>query len=152
MRNRHYITLLAAGIVGGCQTTGTLPYLRVEDYYQGWNFVGARFTPDVDAELRVLNAPVPCGASFCSSGTWQPIGTIRTGPVGGTWPNVQGQFGKVIKRDEMTARRGMAVTCYPGEWWSITFAAKDPVTQRSTIHHGATTAGFFYDLPRCPAR
>lgn len=151
-RRKHFLLALLVSLLAGCTAMcpKSLPYLRVEDYYHGWNFIGAKFTPDVDVELYVFNAPVPCGRSFCGSGSWEPIGTMRSGPVGGNWPNYPGQFLKVVQRDEMTARRGMAVTCYPGEWWSLVFYARDPVTSGTALHHGATTSGFFYDLPRCP--
>lgn len=149
---KRLIVVLLVSILAGCTSMcppGQPVYLRVEDYYHGWKFIGVFFTPDVDVVVSILNAPVPCGGSFCGSGAWEPIGTFKSGPIGGTWPNIAGQFGVVINRDDMAARRGVNVTCYPGEGWDLTFSAKDPVTGRATVHHGSTTAGFFYDLPPC---
>ena len=135
-----------------CQT-GNNKYLRVEDYYKGYNFVGARFTPGGTVELQIRNAPTPCGPqnnTYCASGNWEPFGTVQAGPVGGAYPNPEGVFRLLVQRPATDQRLGRPTTCYPGESWSLTFSARDMATGHATIHHGSTTAGFFGELPRCP--
>ena len=151
MKSKFFLIVFATTSLVSCTTTGgpNKTYLRVEEYYQGWNFVGVGFTPGADVAMSVFNAPIPCGTSFCASNAWQPIGVIKAGPVGGSWPTVQGQFLKVIQRDEMAARRGVVVTCYPGESWDIPHMARDTVTGKFALHGGGTTAGYFGGLPRC---
>ena len=122
MKTKLVLIALAMTLLASCAS------FRVEDYYHGYNFISAGLTPGADAELSVLRAPIPCGTSFCPSDAWQSIGTVTVGATGGTWPNPKGVFQKVIQRDEMASRRGVAVTCNPGAGWDLCHTARDPVT------------------------
>lgn len=151
MNRKFVLFCLVMTTLVGCTTTGapSRDFLRVEEYYDGWQFIGASFTPGADVALSVYDAPVPCGTSYCRSGTWQPIGVVQAGPVGGAWPNSEGQIRRIIQRDEMASRRGVSVTCYPGASWTLSHVARDTVTGRAVLHGGATTSGYFGGLPRC---
>jgi hypothetical protein len=126
------------------------PYLRVEDYYRGHQFVGALFTPGGDVEISVLNAPVPCGQSFCASGAWQSLGTVKAGHVGGQWPSTEGQFRVVFNKEELERRRGVRVTCYPGHWWDTFYLARDVTTNHKAAHNGPSSSAYWAGAARCP--
>jgi hypothetical protein len=149
--------ILASGLIAlsACDTIPNPspvrgPYVRTTDYYRGYQFTGAFFTPNGDVELMVFNAPVPCDGSACASNAWQSLGTVKAGPVGGQYPFGEGRFQLVMQKEELTRRRGTAAPCYNGEWWSVYFGARDLATGKFTFSDGRpTSAGFFVELPRC---
>lgn len=155
MRCKVMFLAITAGLLAACDTIPNPspirgPYVRTTDYYRGYHFTGAFFTPNGDVELSVYNAPVACGQSSCASGQWQGLGTVRAGPVGGQYPFTEGKFQVVLQKDELTRRRGMSAPCYPGESWSLMFGARDLATGKFVFSDGRpTTAGFFVELPRC---
>ncbi len=153
MQSKLLAVALLSSALAGCLGTGQSgpnPYLRVDDHSDTMTFVGVRFTPDTDATLRVYDAPVACGTSFCPSGSWEPIGVLRSGPVGAVWPSVEGQFNKSMNRHDMAVRRQVTVTCKPGETWKMDFSVTDTATNRTAAHYDAAdTALFFWGVPRC---
>jgi len=154
MKSKLLAVALLSSALAGCLGTGQSgrgPDLQGRDANDGWQLTGALFTPDTDANLRIYNAPIPCGTSFCPSGSWEPIGVLRSGAVGTSWPSGAGIFRKVIGTDEMAARRQVAVTCSPGQWWYVDFSATDTATNRTVTDYRrlTTTTGFFFGRPRC---
>lgn len=142
---------LAIAALAGCTTTGVSERpvgLRVQANFIGWQFNGSGFTPDANVALSILGAPVPCGTSYCADPYWQPIGTLKAGPVGGVWPNDAGAFQRDITTQQMAARRGDTVTCYPGQSWGIQFKGEDGVTGKIGAA-SADASPFFQSLPRC---
>lgn len=128
------------------------PYLRVEDSFRGYRFIGAFFTPGGDVALSVFNAPERCGESACTSGKWQSIGVVKAGPVGGQYPNSEGQFQVVISKQELDQRRGIEEAyCYPGNDWAyidVLYSARDMSTGKVTVG-SANSLGYFKDVRPC---
>jgi hypothetical protein len=126
--------------------------MRTEDYYRGYHFTGAFFTPGGNVELSVYNAPVPCGRDACASGQWQSLGTVQAGPVGGSYPFTEGKFQLTLQKEALSQRRGVAAPCYPGlSWPQMHFGARDLATNKFILSDGTPSpSGFFVELPHCP--